>query len=996
MDNLGLKIAEQLIAETTPTIALYPGAFKPATRAHFEIVKKAAPTVNEVHVIIANNVREGYTPELSLKIWEQYKKLLPNNVKVYISKDPSPITEIYSIIKEKSNNYLVVYGKGEQDRYNSINENREKYSNVEVIDAGQIGDISATKLREAISKRNKLQIKALIPEGIKVNDFLLNFQLHEIKVNNPTLPFPLKIYSQEKASLIVKELIKNGYKWYGGWIIKPTDKPFTQEGNFEPFFIESESNKEISWDTIEDELDEIKVNKPIKVWDFKSPLKIGDRVKLPSRGHEDRTFIFKGDDILQDTESKIDYSITRMKKMHEYDLEQVKNGTSPHTGIWKEIKVQNPIKKYTFEIKEDLENNAYRGILKLGDKIVNNGRESVLWTKPILDNLPGLFGYNTEFKEEVQEDLLPVVEGTFFRLPLELIRVINNLKEGIDYHARLVDMAKRKDPEALTSLGKTYLPKTEIKVINPTKYFPTDEPWIYYLKDKEAYNKIVKRIDLEGWKDTSPFKFDYYYQDNLHPLVIYSKDNLNYGLPLTQWNRLQEDRLLNPEDLPQRDNLLEIGQNAIKEVLGEIKINKPQLFPLIKPKNWIGKTVKFEDKDQFIDDVYNVNKNFFHFLNIDEESNNSYLKGLLDYEMYFNKTSDMILSDIIEEIIWKYRQENSLPTTNLPYEYTDLIKKFIDKGIINLKEVDELFKDYLDEIKVNKPGINFPLKIETQEQAQQIGKELKKLGYHWWGKEQLDLDNPPFKRNGEFEPITLISDPDEQWGDKTLNWKYVNNLPINESIQTNSKLYIQLLNKLVEECCKELEIEKPIIKLINNDKFTMKNKSYACYIPSSNEVKLVIYGRTLADSCRSLSHELKHAQQQSQGRLTQNAGEDGDEFENEANSFSGKFMREFGRQNPEIYFTRYDEPLNEIKVNKPKRVWDFTKYIPNFKPKYIEIGDKVIFDKDFVSKHFNTDEAIIKDKIYETNDIIEYYTDNLGHWTSDFLIGFNNRNKEKL
>ncbi len=209
MDNLGQVVAEQLITELTQTIALYPGAFKPSTKAHFEIVERISPTVDEVHVIIANNVREGYTPELSLKIWEQYKKLLPENVKVYISKDPSPITEVYSVVKDKSNNYIVVYGKGEQDRYNSINENREKYSNVDVVNAGQIGDISATKLREAIKTRNKLAIKSLIPEGIKVDDFLMNFQIHEQKVNQPnTLNFPIYLDNQEKAKEEGKKFFK--------------------------------------------------------------------------------------------------------------------------------------------------------------------------------------------------------------------------------------------------------------------------------------------------------------------------------------------------------------------------------------------------------------------------------------------------------------------------------------------------------------------------------------------------------------------------------------------------------------------------------------------------------------------------------------------------------------------------------------------------------------------------------------------------------------------
>jgi len=34
--------------------------------------------------------------------------------------------------------------------------------------------------------------------------------------------------------------------------------------------------------------------------------------------------------------------------------------------------------------------------------------------------------------------------------------------------------------------------------------------------------------------------------------------------------------------------------------------------------------------------------------------------------------------------------------------------------------------------------------------------------------------------------------------------------------------------------------------------------------------------------------------------------------------------------------------INEIKVNKPIRVWDFNKYIPNFNPKNIQVNDRLI------------------------------------------------------
>jgi len=78
-------------------------------------------------------------------------------------------------------------------------------------------------------------------------------------------------------------------------------------------------------------------------------------------------------------------------------------------------------------------------------------------------------------------------------------------------------------------------------------------------------------------------------------------------------------------------------------------------------------------------------------------------------------------------------------------------------------------------------------------------------------------------------------------------------------------------------------------------------RSFGKNTPAAHEIRVVDKNRNLADTLRTLAHELKHTDQFVQGRLKPDSGDDGTEFENEANAFSGVVMREFGRKNPIIF-----------------------------------------------------------------------------------------------
>jgi len=735
MDNLGQEIAQQLIAENTLTVSLFPGAFKPPTRSHFQIVENAAKISDEVRIIIANNIREGYTPEISFKIWKQYAKLLPENVNILIAKNSSPITEIYDIVKEKSNNYIVIYGKGEQDRYNSINENRDKYSNVEIVDAGNIGDISATKLREAISKRNKLAIKSLIPEGIKVNDFLLNFQIHEIKVNKPSL-FPSEL-------LPIKDKLDHYIKY------EQPASPEIKAANIFPYILKLNKNGDIN-------ISELSIE------NFK-PGYAGNLIKRLA------TYI-KNQHLDED---KIPGGLAKGKSL----IDIAKHHRVPQADIYKQLQKG---------IKIEMEHTTSKEIAK---EIAMDH----LWEDPKY--------YNK--LDSIEEIKINTPQPT----PLISYEDTPNNKRG----KIIINFSWGKETGWLfTHEGNNYYILVKHKLNNPHKF-----------KDIEL---IFKKYFIEHVGDS---------------LVIDLKNYPN-----------------------------------ISDPLDEIKVNKPfPSFPITLTSNEQAKEIgeklfKLGYKAEWEDD-----RDYFNYF---------------PFKQFPINFEPIILTTNGKELEW-----NTVEHQNHVEDDEDIIFE------IGKQEIQKV----LGEIKVNKPGLNFPIKIETPEQAQKIGKILNNNNYLWDDGEVIDLDSYPFMKD-HFNPFIINKgEYDNTISSKIQPLEY----PLYESIQINPKLYVQLLNKLVEDCCKELEIQKPVIKLINNDKYTLENKSYAGYFPSTNEIKVVIYGRNLADSCRSLSHELKHAQQQSKGELTQNAGEDGDTFENEANSFSGKKMREFGRKHPEIYFMKYDK-----------------------------------------------------------------------------------------
>jgi cytidyltransferase-like protein len=168
--NLGQYLANILLeAEDQPTIALFPGAFKPPHKGHFDVIEKLLQAADQVVVLVSPQTREGVTADESIAVWDLYKNKFNGSVEVKISADTSPVKEVYNVVKDNPDTeFLVAFGKGEMDRYKSI----EKYPNVKVFDAGAIEGVSATNLRMALAQKNEEEIAKYLPDGVSVDQFL--------------------------------------------------------------------------------------------------------------------------------------------------------------------------------------------------------------------------------------------------------------------------------------------------------------------------------------------------------------------------------------------------------------------------------------------------------------------------------------------------------------------------------------------------------------------------------------------------------------------------------------------------------------------------------------------------------------------------------------------------------------------------------------------------------------------------------------------------------
>jgi Zn-dependent peptidase ImmA (M78 family) len=111
------------------------------------------------------------------------------------------------------------------------------------------------------------------------------------------------------------------------------------------------------------------------------------------------------------------------------------------------------------------------------------------------------------------------------------------------------------------------------------------------------------------------------------------------------------------------------------------------------------------------------------------------------------------------------------------------------------------------------------------------------------------------------------------------------------------------IREFIKFACQNLEIQKiPRNLTLSHDTDQVKDRrSFGYFDPTNQKIWVYVKNRNMADILRTLAHELVHHKQNLDGRISYESGKTGSNTENEANAKAGILLRDFGKQNNEIY-----------------------------------------------------------------------------------------------
>jgi hypothetical protein len=158
MNQLVKELIRPLLEQEGVT-ALYGGGFKPPTKGHFDLVKKALdnhPEIDKFIIYVGGGTRDGIRQEQALEIWDIYKDLLGDKVEIIPSS--APIGDIVRYARDNSDEkvyFIIGAREGRDDDMEDVATRtkgiEDKYPNtsVKLVTTSNAG-MSGTNARKAI------------------------------------------------------------------------------------------------------------------------------------------------------------------------------------------------------------------------------------------------------------------------------------------------------------------------------------------------------------------------------------------------------------------------------------------------------------------------------------------------------------------------------------------------------------------------------------------------------------------------------------------------------------------------------------------------------------------------------------------------------------------------------------------------------------------------------------------------------------------------------
>ena len=420
-------------------------------------------------------------------------------------------------------------------------------------------------------------------------------------------------------------------------------------------------------------------------------------------------------------------------------------------------------------------------------------------------------------------------------------------------------------------------------------------------------------------KALNDYNTTYNYFKSLFPEAVIQKGYLDDIQRVLRINfpepaSLQEGSQPNPKNQPQWVWLEYKNQNKLNPLIfGVDETVDPEVRELLlKVANyfWEGLEIPEPFEDVLLTGS-SVNYNYtptsdidLHIVvDFDKFDNPELLKKYFDEaKLNWNRVHDLKLG---KQNIEVYIQDNE-DHPEYRGEYSLMNDKWLRRpSYVNIDIPDEeiekktkLFKQQID--KLEKTGKDNPEKaIELTNKIKERLKNFRQAGLDKDG--EYSLENLAFKDLRNTGYLEKLSNLKNSFIDKTLS--------LVESVDKDS-----LFEKFMAYACNELQIQNPPTFEVKYE-YGEDQPSFGAYVPSQHHISVNPSNRNIVDVLRTLAHELVHAKQNEMGILQPDSGETGSEHENDANAIAGILMRDYGKQNPNIYNIGM---LNEVKEERPK------------------------------------------------------------------------------